>query len=78
MVLVQGQRCPIIGKVCMDQMMVDISPHGEAYNGDEVVLIGKQGQGAVTVEDLAALLHTTPHEILVTLNQRIPRIEVRA
>lgn len=78
MVLVQGQRCPIIGKVCMDQMMVDISPRGEAYNGDEVVLIGKQGQGAVTVEDLAALLHTTPHEILVTLNQRIPRIEVRA
>jgi alanine racemase len=78
MVLVRGQRCPIIGKVCMDQMMVDISPHGEAYNGDEVVLIGKQGQGAVTVEDLAALLHTTPHEILVTLNQRIPRIEVRA
>ena len=74
-VLVRGKRCPIIGKVCMDQMMVDISPSGEAYNGDEVVLIGQQGSEVITVEDVAAAIDTTPHEILVVLNQRIPRIE---
>jgi alanine racemase len=74
--LIRGRRCPIVGKVCMDQMMVDISPTGEAYNGDEVVLIGQQGNSAVTVEDLATAIDTTPHEILVSLNQRIPRIVV--
>jgi alanine racemase len=75
-VLVGGRKCPIVGKVCMDQMMVDISPTGEAYNGDEVVLIGRQGEERLTVEDLAAAMDTTPHEILVSLNQRIPRVVV--
>jgi alanine racemase len=74
--LIRGQKCPIVGKVCMDQMMVDISPTGEAYNGDEVVLIGQQGEQCLRVEDLAAAIDTTPHEILVSLNQRIPRIIV--
>jgi alanine racemase len=74
--LVRGQRCPIVGKICMDQMMVDLSPVGEAYNGDEVVLIGQQGGHSVRVEDLAAAIDTTPHEILVSLNQRIPRVVV--
>jgi alanine racemase len=74
--LVRGGRYPVIGKVCMDQMMVDISPAGEAYNGDEVVLIGKQGDQSITVEDLALAVETTPHDILVSLNSRIPRIVV--
>ena len=62
----------------MDQLMVDISPSGEAYNGDEVVLIGRQGDQEIRVEELAALLDTTPHEVLVILNQRVPRVVVRA
>ncbi len=73
-ILVGGKRCPIIGKICMDQLMVDLGPCGEAYNGDEVVLIGRQGESDITVNDLADLLDTTPHEILVSLNQRVPRI----
>jgi alanine racemase len=60
----------------MDQLMVDISPTGEAYNGDEVVLIGAQGQERITVEELATLIDTTPHELLVLLNQRVPRVVV--
>lgn len=71
--LVRGGRHPVVGKVCMDQMMVDISPAGEAYNGDEVVLIGSQGEQSITVEDLALAVDTTPHDILVSLNSRIPR-----
>jgi alanine racemase len=74
--IVRGKRYPVIGKVCMDQMMVDISPVGEAYNGDEVVLIGEQGGESITVEELAAAIDTTPHDILVSLNQRIPRVVV--
>jgi alanine racemase len=75
-VLIGGKRRPIVGRVCMDQLMVDISPTGEAYNGDEVVLIGKQGDERVTVEELAELVDTTPHELLVLLNQRVPRVVV--
>ena len=75
-VLIGDKRRPIVGRVCMDQLMVDISPTGEAYNGDEVVLIGKQGDERVTVEELAELIDTTPHELLVLLNQRVPRVVV--
>jgi alanine racemase len=66
---------PIVGVICMDQLMVNIGK-GEAYNSDEVVLIGKQGDSVVTVEELSALIETTPHQILVSLNERIPRIYV--
>lgn len=75
-VIIGGRRHPVVGRVCMDQLMVDISPDGEAHNGDEVVLIGKQGGERVTVEDLAELIDTTPHELLVLLNQRVPRVVV--
>ncbi len=73
-VLIGGVRRPIVGRVCMDQLMVDISPTGEAYNGDEVVLIGEQGGERITVEELAHMIDTTPHELLVLLNQRVPRV----
>jgi len=72
--IVRGKRHPVVGAVCMDQMMVNIGSDGEAYNGDEVVLIGSQGDAAITVEELAESIQTTPHEILVALNQRIPRV----
>lgn len=75
-VLIRGERHPIVGRVCMDQLMVDISPEGQAYNGDEVVLIGQQGNERITVEELAQLIDTTPHELLVLLNQRVPRVVV--
>jgi alanine racemase len=72
-VLVRGKRAPVVGNVCMDQLMADIGPTGIGYNGDEVVLIGSQGEDAVTVEELALRVGTAPHEILTLLNQRIPR-----
>lgn len=73
-VIIRGKRSPIVGVVCMDQLMVNIGPRGEAYNDDEVTLIGASGGERVSVEELAALVGTTPHEILVLLNQRIPRV----
>ena len=72
-VLIKGKRYPIVGVVCMDQLMVNIG-NGEAFNGDDVVLIGKDNNERISVEELAGILQTTPHEILVTLNQRIPRV----
>jgi len=75
-VLIHGKRYPVIGKVCMDQIMVDIG-EGTAYNGDEVVLIGEQGNERISIEELATHADTIPYEILTALNQRIPRRYVR-
>ncbi|WP_206203190.1 alanine racemase C-terminal domain-containing protein [Thermomonas sp. HDW16] len=72
-VLIRGQRRPLVGRVCMDQFMVDLGPAGSAYNEDEVVLVGRQGDEAIRTEDLAQLAGTIPYEILTGLNERIPR-----
>jgi alanine racemase len=73
-VLIRGARHPMVGNICMDQLMADIGPAGEAYNGDEVILIGTQGNETITVLDIAELAQTAPHEILTALNQRVPRV----
>lgn len=77
-VLVRGQRHPIAGRVCMDQFMVDIGSGGSAYNGDEVVLIGHQGDARISCEAVAQAAGTIPYEILTGLNERIPREYVRS
>ena len=71
-VLIRGKRYPVIGTICMDQVMVNIG-QDEAYNGDEVVLIGSQGAETITVNELAEQLETNPHEIMVDFNLRLPR-----
>jgi alanine racemase len=72
-VLIRGVRHSIVGRICMDQFMVDIGPQGSAYNEDEVVLIGRQGDAEIRCEDVARAAGTIPYEILVGLNDRIPR-----
>jgi alanine racemase len=72
-VLVRGQRRPIVGRICMDQFMVDLGPAGTAYNEDEVVLVGAQGGEEIPVEAVALAAGTIPYEILTGLNERIPR-----
>ena len=71
-VLIRGKRFPIAGAVCMDQFMVDVGDH-EVYVGDEVVLIGKQGNEEIGLEEMARLCDTIPYEILCAWNDRIPR-----
>jgi alanine racemase len=72
-VLIRGQRHPIVGRICMDQFMVDIGPQGTAYNEDAVVMIGTQDGQTIRCEDVAQAAGTIPYEILVGLNGRIPR-----
>jgi alanine racemase len=75
-VLIRGKRYPIVGSICMDQLMVNLGPDGEGYVGDEVVLIGKQGKEEITADELAEKVGTINYEILTNLNQRIPRVFV--
>jgi alanine racemase len=72
-VLLNGNKYPQIGLICMDQIMVNIE-WDSAYNGDEVTLIGEMGDKTITVEDLAEWAGTIPYEILTNINTRVPRI----
>ncbi len=72
-VLIRGRRFPVIGSICMDQLMVDIGEH-EAYVEDEVVLIGRQGEEEISLVEFANLCDTIPYEVLCFFNQRLPRV----
>jgi alanine racemase len=72
-VLIHGQRCPLRGRVCMDQFMVDLGEQSISL-GESATLIGEQGVEVITVEDLAALCGAIPYEILTGFNERLPRI----
>jgi alanine racemase len=76
-VIVRGQRRPIVGRVCMDQLMVSLGADGTAYNGDEAILLGAQDGSVITVEDLAAWAGTIPHDVLASINTRVPRVYTR-
>lgn len=74
-VLINGQRAPIVGKICMDQCMVDISNiKGNVNVGDEVVLFGKQKKEEIKVEELADSIGTISYEVVSIIGKRIPRV----
>jgi len=72
-VLIKGKRFPIVGKVCMDQIMVDTGEE-RVRIGEEVVLIGKQETGSITIEEICPLTDTIPYEITCGLTSRVPRL----
>ena len=72
-VIIRGKRYPVVGRVCMDQIMVNIE-WDTAYNGDEVILIGTDGEVTVTCEDVAEWAGTIPYEVLTNINTRVPRV----
>lgn len=77
-VLIRGKKAPIIGRVCMDQFMVDVTEIKDVENGDLVTLIGKDGKEDISAEKLAELAgETFNYEIVCDLGKRIPRIYYR-
>ena len=74
-VLVDGQRCPMVGRVCMDQFLVDLSALARRpEEGDEVVLLGQQGSEQITADSVAELCGTISWEVVAALLPRIPRV----
>ncbi len=73
-VLVRGQRAPLVGRVCMDQTMINVSHIPDVQVGDEVVLIGKQGDDAISAEAVAARLGTISYEVVSAILARVPRV----
>lgn len=76
-VLIHGQRARILGRVCMDQFMVDVTDIPEAEENDQVTLIGKDLRERITVEELADLSEGFHYEILCGIGKRVPRVYLR-
>jgi alanine racemase len=72
--LVAGETAPIVGRVCMDQTMIDVGHIPQVDVGDEVVIFGRQNNAAISVEEIAADLDTINYEIVSALTARVPRI----
>jgi len=75
-VLVRGQRAPVVGRVCMDLCMVDVTDVAAASLGDEVVLLGQQGQDNIGAVEVAGWVETIPYEVLCCVGARVPRVAV--
>ncbi len=73
-VLIRGQKAPILGRICMDQMMVDVTDIPDAQVGDDVVLIGSDGDETITAEALAAAADSFNYEFICGISRRVPRI----
>ena len=71
-VLVKGRRAPLVGRVCMDMVMADVTDIPDASLEDEVVLLGRQGGERITPDELAELAGTIPYEIMLGFSSRIP------
>jgi len=74
-VLLHGQEAPLLGRVCMDQCMIDVSHIPQARVGDEVVLIGCQGRAVLTAEMVAQRLGTSSYEVVSAILARVPRVD---
>ncbi len=75
-VLIRGVRCPIIGRVCMDQFMVDVTGVPEAQVGDRVTIFGRDGDDEITADDVADLIGSIGYEVTCLITPRVPRVYV--
>jgi alanine racemase len=73
-VLINGHSYPLVGRVCMDQSMVDLGPVTDVRVGDQVVLMGRSGNEEITCAEWAELLNTIPYEVTCQINQRVTRV----
>lgn len=75
-VIIHGQYAPIVGRICMDQFMVDVSDIPDVKQGDLVTLLGNDQDAWISAEELAAWSHSFPYELVCTIGKRIPRVYI--
>jgi alanine racemase len=73
-VLIHGKRAPVVGKVCMDFIMVDVTDIPRVSVGDEVILMGRQGREQITAEEIAEKINSISYEVLCLIGKRVPRV----
>ena len=74
--LVRGKRAPVAGRVCMDLTMLDVTDIRNVQQGDEVVLLGRQGSGDISADEMAGWANTISYEIFTSIGARVPRIHI--
>jgi len=75
-VIINGKRAPVVGRVCMDTIMIDVTHIPNVKEGTEVVLIGGQGKEKITAEEIADKIDTIPYEVLTSIGRRVKRIYI--
>ena len=73
---VRGKKAPVIGRVCMDQLMLDVSNIGDICSGDEVVVIGDGTDGSLSFDEMAAMTGTINYELVCLVGKRVPRVYI--
>lgn len=76
-VIINGKFAPVVGTICMDQCMIDITDVGDVKVGDEVVLMGSCGDAKFDAEDIAEILGTISYEVICMMGKRVPRVYVK-
>ena len=76
-VIINGHKANVVGNICMDQMMVDVSDITDINIGDEVILFGSNGNNMITVESVASLLGTINYETVCVVGKRVPRVYIQ-
>jgi alanine racemase len=71
--LVRGERAPVVGRVCMDLTMLDVTAIANVQQGDEVVLLGRQGDAEISADEMAGWANTISYEVLTSIAARVPR-----
>lgn len=78
MVIINGSFAPVIGRICMDQCMVDVTDLKDIKLGDEVILMGEQGNSKFTADNIAELIGTINYEITCMISKRVPRVYIKS
>jgi alanine racemase len=73
-VLIRGKRAPVVGRICMDFIMVDVTDIPKVSLGDKVILMGRQGRQQITVEEIAEKINSISYEVLCLIGKRVPRV----
>jgi alanine racemase len=76
-VLVRGQFAPVVGRISMDLTLIDVTDVAGAEAGDEVILIGRQGDSSITAEEVAEEIQTISYEVTCAVSARVPRVYSR-
>lgn len=77
-VLIRGTRCPVVGRVCMDQITVDVTHLPPVSVGEEAVLFGKQGPAEISIDEIAQKLNTINYEVVCSVSARVPRVYINS
>jgi len=75
-VLIRGKRAPVVGRVCMDLIMADVTGIPGVSKGDEAILVGRQGEERITADEIAKKIGSIPYEVLCLIGKRVPRVYV--